>query len=246
MVISCRRLRGINTRLLSLKLVVLLFTNMFAHRNTLDPSVLENHTEHQGKKVGLANKETARQLKVCTGEFALWAGGDEKMAVAYEDLAEFAWSVAEASEDLDGLIWHSHFSQPAALERVLGPAFAKVEKKVYNTKPEFMAALGAARDKLSDKERATATISAADLHTALRGRHGGHAGAERGATATPDTRTTRDMLAPRMRRYGGNARSVAGGHATQAHMSRVVVRVGRLGRSGIQNNRAPMWRDDDR
>ena len=36
---------------LSIKLVVLLFTSMFVHRNTLEPSVLDNHIEHQGMKV---------------------------------------------------------------------------------------------------------------------------------------------------------------------------------------------------
>ena len=34
--------------LFSIKLVILLVTNMFVHRNTLEPSVLDNHTEHQG------------------------------------------------------------------------------------------------------------------------------------------------------------------------------------------------------
>ena len=51
-------------------------------------------SKHKGMMMNLANKEIARQLKVCTSAWMEWRGGTDKPALFYADFAEMAWLVA--------------------------------------------------------------------------------------------------------------------------------------------------------
>ena len=65
---------------------------MFSDITTYAPVEVDSHKKHKGTWMGLANKEVARQLKVCTQEFIQWAGGTENPVLPSEDLAEMAWT----------------------------------------------------------------------------------------------------------------------------------------------------------
>ena len=136
---------------------------MFTHFTTFKPVDADSHKEHKGVYSTLVNKETARQLRVCTGEFISWVGGVENPTLPSEDLAEMAWTCSIVGNCLDDKVWSRTFSDPAGLERVVSVSFKKVDKRVYTSKAEFLNALSSASDKLDEKERVAATMTAVDV-----------------------------------------------------------------------------------
>ena len=121
------------------------------------------YTKHQGLYMGLANKEIARQLKVCTSAWMEWLGGTDKPAMFYADFSEIAWHACVMDKDMDDLVWAECFSQPKGLERIFQPTFAKLEVRRYDTKEEFLHAVREGFKALTDDERKTATLRSTDL-----------------------------------------------------------------------------------
>jgi len=144
---------------------------MFTHVTTFKPVDTDSYKEHKGVYSTLANKETARQLKVCTGEFINWVGGVENPTLPSEDLAEMGWTCGIVGNCRDDKVWSRTFSDPAGLERVVSVSFKKVDKRVYTSKAEFLSALSSASDKLDEKERVAATMTAVDVKDCYPARH---------------------------------------------------------------------------
>ena len=73
----------------------------FVHHDTLQPVDDSQENQHLAGKMTLANKETLRQLKVCTQPFADWSGGEDRTALHYADFAGWAWRRSLMDPDLD-------------------------------------------------------------------------------------------------------------------------------------------------